>query len=198
MDNHRIATHGPASGVVSWLNRLLCSLSSLMRRNRDTHCPLTLGLLAIAALSFMSLATPAVAQTAPAQTAWRLLDYIAVDYPEAVADGKIANAGEYAEMQEFSATAAKLIGELPPSLQVAGLERQASNLQRIIAAKAPPPAIATAARGLAADLIKAYPLPLAPASAPDVARGKALYAQHCASCRQPPTPRLTSLTAGRG
>ncbi len=182
MDNHRIATHGPASGVVSWLNRLLCSLSSLMRRNRDTHCPLTLGLLAIAALSFMSLATPAVAQTAPAQTAWRLLDYIAVDYPEAVADGKIANAGEYAEMQEFSATAAKLIGELPASLQVAGLERQASNLQRIIAAKAPPPAIATAARGLAADLIKAYPLPLAPASAPDVARGKALYAQHCASC----------------
>ncbi|PBN42184.1 hypothetical protein SxD43FB_18040 [Sphingobium sp. D43FB] len=61
----------------------------------------------------MSLATPAVAQTAPAQTALRLLDYIAVDYPEAVADGKIANAGEYAEMQEFSATAAKLVGELP-------------------------------------------------------------------------------------
>ncbi|NML13080.1 c-type cytochrome [Sphingobium sp. AR-3-1] len=182
MDNHRIATHGPASGFVSWLNRLLCSLSPLMSRNRDTHCPLTLGLLAVAALSIMSLATPAVAQTAPAQTAWRLLDYIAVDYPEAVADGKIANAGEYAEMQEFSATAAKLIGELPTSSARAGLERQAGNLQRIITAKAPAPAIATAARGLAADLIKAYPVPLAPTAAPDLARGKALYAQHCASC----------------
>lgn len=182
MDNHRIATHGPASGFVSWLNRLFCSLSPLMRRNRDTHFPLTLGLLAVVALSIMSLATPAVAQTAPVQTAWRLLDYIAVDYPEAVADGKIANAGEYAEMQEFSATAAKLIGELPTSSARAGLERQAGNLQQIITAKAPAPAIATAARGLAADLIKAYPVPLAPTAAPDVARGKALYAQHCESC----------------
>lgn len=182
MDNHRIATHGPASGFVSWLNRLLCSLSPLMRRNRDTYCPLTLGLLAVAALSIMSLATPAVAQIAPAQTAWRLLDYIAVDYPEAVADGKIANAGEYAELQEFSATAAKLIGELPTSSARAGLERQAGNLQRIITAKAPAPAIATAARSLAADLIKAYPVPLAPTAAPDLARGKGLYAQHCASC----------------
>ncbi|MDH2135099.1 cytochrome c/FTR1 family iron permease [Sphingobium yanoikuyae] len=130
----------------------------------------------------LGLAGPALAQTAPAQTAWRLLDYIAVDYPEAVADGKITNAGEYAEMQEFSATAAKLIGELPASSARTGLERQAGDLQRIIAAKASAPAIATAARGLAADLIKAYPVPLAPTIAPDVARGKTLYAQQCASC----------------
>jgi len=182
MDHHRIATAGPAIGFVSWLNRLLCTLPLLMRRNRDGHCPLSIGLLGVVALSIMSLATPAAAQTAPAQTAWRLLDYIAVDYPEAVADGKIANGGEYAEMQEFSATAAKLIGELPTSSARADLERQAGNLQRIITAKAPAPAIATAARGLAADLIKAYPVPLAPMAAPDLARGKALYAQHCASC----------------
>jgi high-affinity iron transporter len=182
MDHHRIATAGPAIGFVSWLNRLLCTLPLLMRRNRDGHCPLSIGLLGVVALSIMSLATPAAAQTAPAQTAWRLLDYIAVDYPEAVADGKIANGGEYAEMQEFSATAAKLIGELPTSSARADLERQAGNLQRIITAKAPAPAIATAARGLAADLIKAYPVPLAPMAAPDLARGKALYAQHSASC----------------
>tara|TARA_R110000868_G_scaffold402710_4_gene679324 strand:+ start:18602 stop:20578 length:1977 start_codon:yes stop_codon:yes gene_type:complete len=153
-----------------------------MRRNRAAGRSIALGPIAIAALSVMGGAAPVAAQTAPAQTAWRLLDYIAVDYPEAVADGKIANAGEYSEMQEFSATAAELIGELPASSARAGLERQAGNLQRIIAAKAPPPAIATAARGLAADLIKAYPVPLVPASPPDVARGKALYAQHCASC----------------
>ena len=182
MDHHRIATRGPGSGSVPWPDTLLCTFSLLMRRNREAHHSIALGLLAVAVLSIVALATPAAAQTAPAQTAWRLLDYIAVDYPEAVADGKIANAGEYAEMQEFSATAAKLIGELPASSARAGLERQAGNLQRIIAAKAPAPAIATAARGLAADLIKAYPVPLAPTIAPDVARGKALYAQHCASC----------------
>ena len=182
MDHHRIATRGPGSGSVPWPDRLFCTFALLMRRNREAHRSIALGLLAVAVLSIVALATPAAAQTAPAQTAWRLLDYIAVDYPEAVAGGKIANAGEYAEMQEFSATAAKLIGELPASSARAGLERQAGNLQRIIAAKAPAPAIATAARGLAADLIKAYPVPLAPTTAPDVARGKALYAQHCASC----------------
>lgn len=132
----------------------------------------------------LMIAVPSIARAdaGDVQTAWRLLDYIAVDYPEAVADGKITNAGEYAEMQEFSATAHKLIGELPASSARPGLERQAANLQQIIAAKAPPLAISTAARGLAADLIKVYPVPLAPTIAPDVARGKALYAQHCASC----------------
>ena len=30
------------------------------------------------------------------QTVWRLLDYIAVDYPVAVADGKVISEAEYA------------------------------------------------------------------------------------------------------
>jgi len=127
-------------------------------------------------------ASPVLAQTAPAQTIWRLLDYIAVDYPEAIENGRIANPAEYAEMQEFSATAGKLIGELPASSAKADLGRQAAGLQRLITAKSPPDAIATAARGLAADLIKSYPVPLAPATAPDLARGRTLYLQHCARC----------------
>lgn len=176
MNHHRIAMGRSTIGPNLWLERLLSWVGLLMRRSR-----VPFSLFACAALAWC-LAAPASAQTAPAQTVWRLLDYIAVDYPEAVADGKVVNAGEYAEMQEFSVTARKLIGELPQSSARSGLERQAANLERIIAAKVPPPAIATAARGLAADLIKVYPVPLAPTSAPDVVRGKALYAQHCASC----------------
>ena len=34
----------------------------------------------------------------------------------------------------------------------------------------------------AAELLAAYPVPLAPAQAPDLARGAALYAENCASC----------------
>ncbi len=45
-----------------------------------------------------------------------------------------------------------------------------------------PRPVAVAARAVAADLIKAYPVPLAPTSTPDLARGKALFTQHCASC----------------
>ncbi len=37
------------------------------------------------------LAAPAAAQQAQVQTTWRLLDYIAVDYPEAVRGGRIVN-----------------------------------------------------------------------------------------------------------
>lgn len=111
-----------------------------------------------------------------------MLDYIAVDYPAAVENRRIVNPAEYAEMQEFSATTTRLIGELPASPARADLSRQAAGLQRLIATKSPPAVIATAARGLAADLIKSHPTPLAPATAPDYARGRALFAQHCASC----------------
>ena len=51
-------------------------------------------------------AAPAIAAT-PAeevQTSWRLLDYIAVDYREAIADGRVINQLEYDEMVEFSST----------------------------------------------------------------------------------------------
>lgn len=122
------------------------------------------------------------AETAPAQTIWRLLDYIAVDYPEAVQGGKVVNATEFAEMTEFSATADTLIKELPDTAAKPALSRQAAELQKVIAAKAPADKVAVASRALASDLLRAYPVPLAPALAPDVGRGKALYAEHCASC----------------
>ncbi len=182
MNHNRIATHGPAIGAVSWQSETKSICETLMRRSRDSGRAIVWAISVFVLLFGLGFAAPASAETAPAQMIWRLLDYIAVDYPEAVVDGKIVNQTEYDEMKEFSATAKKLIGELPASSAKAGLTQEAGNLERIIAAKAPAPAIATTARGLAADLIKSYPVPLAPSLAPDVARGKALYVQHCASC----------------
>lgn len=46
-------------------------------------------------------ATPA-AQAPGADQVVHMLDYIAVDYPGAVADGTVLDAGEYAEQQEFA------------------------------------------------------------------------------------------------
>lgn len=175
-----IATHGRATHIASGRNKTHSALSRPMRRRcGGRRLP---WLTALFTVALLCLASPASAQTAPAQTIWRLLDYIAVDYPEAVENGEIVNRTEYQEMQEFSATASKLIGELPPSPAKAGLARDAASLERLIAAKAAATTIATAARGLAAALIKAYPVPLAPTLAPDHARGKALYSEHCASC----------------
>ena len=131
----------------------------------------------------LSLAAPAAAQQGGgAEVGWRLLDYIAVDYPEAVQDGRVVNQLEYDEMREFSASVLERIGALPDRPAKASLIAGTKRLQQAIAAKAPPPEIARMARGLAGDLLNAYPVPLAPPSVPDLQRGAKLYAAQCAAC----------------
>ncbi|MGI8611200.1 MAG: FTR1 family protein [Sphingomicrobium sp.] len=130
----------------------------------------------------LSLAAPAAGQSRDVQTAWRLLDYIAVDYREAVQGGRIVNQLEYDEMIEFSASVGERLKALPAKPAKAALVEGASELQRAIAAKAPPADIDRQARILASGLLAAYPVPLAPTEAPDLARGAALYAQNCVSC----------------
>ncbi len=125
------------------------------------------------------------ADTASVQIAWRLLDYIAVDYPGAVQDGRIVSQGEFAEMTESAASAHERIGALPKSGAKAALQLRAATLQTLVAGKAPAPTVALAARSLAADLIKTYPVPLTPAQPLAFDRGRALFTQSCASCHGP-------------
>lgn len=138
--------------------------------------------LALALLLGCVLAAPARAQTAPAQTIWRLLDYIAVDYAGAVSDGRVVNEAEYVEMVEFSASVRQRLDELAPTEARANLLQGAKRLEADIAAKAAPESIATSARELGRVLLAAYPVPLAPSNLPDLSRGATLYAQNCASC----------------
>ncbi len=132
------------------------------------------------------LATPwttyAASPAQETQTAWRLLDYIAVDYREAVAGGKVINPSEYREMEEFSASVSGKLAALPDNPAKSGLVTRAKALEATIAAKSPPEAIAKQAKALAAALLAAYPVPLAPTVAPDPQRGAQLYAENCASC----------------
>ncbi|KTE23477.1 MULTISPECIES: cytochrome c/FTR1 family iron permease [unclassified Sphingopyxis] len=116
------------------------------------------------------------------QTIWRLLDYLAVDYGGAVANGEVASTVEYAEMTEFSATVRKGIATLPASPARAGLVAEAGKLEAAIASKSDPGKVAGNARGLAADLLAAYPVPLAPRKAPDPLRGAQVFLENCASC----------------
>ena len=116
------------------------------------------------------------------QTTWRLLDYVAVDYPAAIENGRIVSQGEYAEMLEFTRTVGERIAALPDHAMKADLSRQAQALRAAVAAKAPPPRIAELARGLGSDLLAAYPVPLAPRAAPDLGRAAALYRENCAAC----------------
>ncbi|MEO7680697.1 MAG: FTR1 family protein [Sphingomonas sp.] len=144
---------------------------------------LTLRLLTILTLSvgFWSSGA-AIAQTADVSTAWRLLDYVAVDYAGAVSEGRVTSASEYAEMTEFAASVSERLAALPQSSAKAGLVAGAARIRSLIAAKGKPEDVARVAHGLASDLLRAYPIPLAPACPPDLSRGAALFAQNCASC----------------
>ena len=129
------------------------------------------------------LVATCIAQANPqVQTIWRLLDYVAVDYPEAVRDGAVVNQFEYAEMQEFSATVRERLAQLPAHPATEQLASQALELQVAIAGKAAPADVESKARSLAEALLQAYPVPRAPDRAPDLAGAAALYQQNCASC----------------
>jgi len=122
------------------------------------------------------------AETSDVETTWRLLDYIAVDYAGAVSHGAVSSPSEYAEQNEFAATVAAKLAGLPPKPERQTLLAEAARLQRAIADKADAEQVAGIARGLAAELLAAYPVPLAPKKAPDLARGATLYGQNCAAC----------------
>jgi len=142
-----------------------------------------LQLLAIAPFAILATATAqAASPREQVQTSWRLLDYIAVDYRGAVRGGKVVNAAEYQEMAEFSASVGQRLESLPANPKRGQLLAGSEALRSAIEAKAESSDVSSRARKLAADLLAAYPVPLAPANIPDPARGRALYAENCASC----------------
>ena len=136
----------------------------------------------IAAALILAIPAQAATTAQEVQTSWRLLDYIAVDYREAVAGSEVVNQLEYDEMVEFSSTVAEKLQALPANPAKAALVGDAAALRSAIAAKVEPPQIATRAKSLAARLLAAYPVPLAPRQVPDLSRGAELYAENCASC----------------
>jgi high-affinity iron transporter len=136
-------------------------------------------------LSFLVSFVPLQASgetTTDAATLLHLLDYIAVDYAEAVQDGRIKNADEYKEMAEFSTQAAARIARLPDNPQRAALAAKSQSLIELISGKAEPAEVAAAASALRWAVIRTYNLSVAPRRTPQVTRGAALYQQHCTAC----------------
>ena len=124
----------------------------------------------------------ALEPTPGAETAWRLLDYIAVDYPGAISGGRVISAAEYAEMREFSTSVRARISALPAHEAQPRLLAASSVLISAVEARETPDTVARQARRLADELLAAYPTPLAPQAIPDLPRGAALYAEQCAVC----------------
>ena len=140
------------------------------------------GLLLLAAAGLALPATAAGANDDKANTVIHMLDYISVDYPETVENGKVKDEAEYKEQREFAGQVAALLQQLSTIAATDALLGKARTLLARIDAKAPGTEISTAARGLSADVIQAYGVAVAPRAAPDLARAATLFQAQCAAC----------------
>lgn len=139
-----------------------------------------------ALLVLVALSLPARAGSADpartAQTIAHMLDYVGVDYPEFVRDGKVLDAAEYQEQSEFSVQVIEQLRKLPDNPAKAGLLRQAETLNAHIAARAPGDEVSRLAGELRQGVIDAWQVAIAPRRAPDLRGAARLYANQCASC----------------
>ncbi len=130
----------------------------------------------------------ATAQSQPAspesdaKQVWQLVDYVAVDYGGAVANGSVISEGEYAEMLDFTENARKQANLLPANASKEAISTAITYLRAAIVRKADGVEVARLAHIANGLLIAAYPIPVAPKVIPDLVHGQTLYAENCASC----------------
>jgi high-affinity iron transporter len=117
-----------------------------------------------------------------AQVILHMLDYVAVDYPEFVVDGKVLDKGEYDEQVEFVGQVRALLAELPPRPGQPALIAGAERLAALVEGRGPGGEVAALAGQLRWQIIKAYDVEVAPARPPDLGQAAALYAAQCATC----------------
>lgn len=129
-----------------------------------------------------SAAAASPADDEKAQTIVHMLDYVGVDYPEFVRDGKVLNAEEYAEQREFAEQAMTLLEQLPTVPEQPALARKAKELLTRIEAKAAGAEVSALASALRTGVIQAWKLSVAPRQPPDLLQGARLFAQNCAAC----------------
>jgi high-affinity iron transporter len=122
-----------------------------------------------------------------AQQALHLLEYIAVDYPEAVRGGEVANPLEYEEQLQFVGVVGDLLTKLGVSAagDVSPLRRALSQLEEAIRIRAEERLVAGRARSLAEALRERFRVRALPLSTPSLERGRRLYVDACSSCHGP-------------
>ncbi len=123
-------------------------------------------------------ATPALAAADEVQSLIQLLDYVAVDYPAAVEQGKVVNAAEYEEMREFAAA----IASKSAALKKSGLDEKAAQFKALVEAKADVAQLRGLAAAMRSALIGDFGIVTVPKQAPELALGQKLFAENCSGC----------------
>ena len=135
------------------------------------------------ALVWLVAASVAAAQPAErAQTILHMLDYVAVDYPEAVKDGKVVDQSEYDEQLEFVTQVRALLEQLAARPERPELLARADRLVGLVRDRRPGLDVTALATQLRWAIITAYDVEVAPKRPPDLRQAAALYAAQCAAC----------------
>jgi len=113
-----------------------------------------------------------------------LVDYVGVDYKNAVKDGKIAVPEEYQEMNEFSERALQLFDELQTKAGASKSEIAANlrKLKALIAAKENPETVRSQAQAIHDQLIREFNITPFPRSLPSFNAAQQIFQQNCATC----------------
>lgn len=135
---------------------------------------------AVAAASASAASAPPGPE--PAQSILHMLDYVAVDYPEFVKDGQIADQAEYDEQLEFTRQVRARLGQLPARPGQQELIASADRLVALVVGRRPGPEVAALAGQLRSAVIRTYDVEVAPRRPPDLRLAAPPYAAHCASC----------------
>ena len=131
---------------------------------------------------FISLPAHAEADTQQVMRILHMLDYIGVDYPEFVQDGKILDQAEFIEQAEFAREVDERIVALPDHPIRGSLQTAATQLRAAINDKADGSQVAALTATLSRDIRKAYPVTEAPRAAPDVTAAAVLFQDNCSAC----------------
>ncbi len=111
-----------------------------------------------------------------------ILDYLAIDYPGAVQNGKVIEAAEYAEQVEFAKEAIRMVEAIPT---LKGNQELVSNLKKLqskVLAKADEKEIAELSRVCEKIVISSQGIEMSPRKWPSLAKGKKHFEQNCAQC----------------
>ncbi|MDQ7017148.1 MAG: c-type cytochrome [Gammaproteobacteria bacterium] len=124
-----------------------------------------------------------VASPSPkAQRLLQMIDYVAIDYPEAIHNGTIVNRSEYKEMLEFSDTVVVLAELLPVGLRQSEIVSLALNLRQRIKEKQNSKIISNLIGKLRFELINQFNVIVVPNSQLDMEQAEQIFTQECAQC----------------
>ena len=141
------------------------------------------GTIAVAvAVPFAAFAQTQIRPAYTADYVAQMLDYVARDYPLAVANGRIVNHDEYAEQLQLTRAALEVGAQVSSLAAQPAIRSGILGLLGLIEAKAASAVIRKHALQVRNDIFAAAGPASAPAAWPSLAQGGSVYAQHCAAC----------------